>query len=102
MDVVLMLAQAAPQRGNLFTGLMPIVMLLAVFYFIMILPQRREAKAHAEMVSALKRGDTIVTGGGLVGEIVGLTDDRLQVKTGTSTVVVERARVARLVPSGTA
>jgi preprotein translocase subunit YajC len=72
-----------------------LVLLVAIFYFILILPQRREAKRHKEVLAALRPGDAIVTSGGLIGEIVQLKDDQVTVKTGDSRVVVERARIAR-------
>jgi preprotein translocase subunit YajC len=70
--------------------------LIAIMYFLLIMPQRREAKRHREMLAALKRGDEVVTMGGLVGEIIHLNDALVTLKTGESRVVVERARIARL------
>jgi preprotein translocase subunit YajC len=72
-------------------------LLIAIMYFLLIRPQRMEQKRHREMIAALKRGDEVVTMGGLVGEIVHLNDTLVTLKTGEARVVVERARVARLV-----
>ncbi len=74
-----------------------LVLFVAIFYFLLIMPQRREQKRHAEMLAALRPGDSVVTSGGLVGEIVQLKDDQVTLKTGDARVVVEKARIARLV-----
>lgn len=73
-----------------------LVLIVAIFYFLLILPQRREQKRHRELLAALKPGDEVVTMGGLVGEIIALKDQRVTIKTGEARVVVERARIARL------
>jgi len=79
--------------------------ILAIFYFILIVPQRRQLKEHQELVAALQKGDQVVTSGGLIGEITGIKDDSVQLRTGTSTVVVERSRVVKRIdpeaPAGT-
>lgn len=76
--------------------LVQIVAIIAIFYFLLILPQRREQKRHREMVAALKPGDRVATLGGLVGEVVAVKEDVVQLKTGEARVVVERAKVGRL------
>jgi preprotein translocase subunit YajC len=90
---ILTLAQA--QGANPFVSFLPLIILFFLFWVMIIVPQRKQAKAHTEMVAALQKGDRVVTMGGLVGEVVALRDDEVQLKTGTSTVVVERARIAR-------
>ena len=89
----LLLAQAAV--GPSITTLIFPLAILAIFYFILIVPQRRQLKAHQELVAALEKGDQVVTAGGLIGEITGIKDDSVQLKTGTSTVVVERSRIVK-------
>ena len=67
-----------------------------IFYFLLIRPQRKQQKAHDEMVKALSRGDEIVTLGGIIGKIVHLTDDRVTIKTAEDTrLEIERAKVGR-------
>jgi len=56
-------------------GLMPIILVMVIFYFLLIRPQQKRAKQHKEMLSALKRGDKIVTNGGLTGTIIKAVDD---------------------------
>src|SRR3954469_13755191 len=89
----LLLAQATG-ANSIATFIFPLA-ILAIFYFILIVPQRRQLKAHQELVSALEKGDRVVTAGGLIGEITGIKDDAVQVRTGTATVGVERNRIVR-------
>jgi preprotein translocase subunit YajC len=101
MDILL-LAQASGQ-GNSLVGFMPPVILIVIFYIVFFVPQRRQLKAHQELVNSLQRGDQVVTAGGLIGEITALKDDQVQVKSGQSTVIVERSKIARRtgpVPAG--
>jgi preprotein translocase subunit YajC len=91
---ILILAQA--QTGaNPLLGWFPLLAMLALFYVLLIMPQRKQQKEHQKMVAALQKGDHVVTNGGLIGEIVGVKEDQILLKTGQSTVVVERAPVAR-------
>ena len=73
-----------------------LVLIVAILYFLFILPQRREQKRHRELLAALKPGDAVVTMGGLVGDIIQLKEDLVTLKSGDARVVVERARIARL------
>ncbi len=90
---MILLQQPAPSP---FTGLLPLVAFFVIIYFLFIVPQRREQKRHREMIAALNKGDHVVTMGGLIGEIVALRDDQVTLKSGDARVVVERARIARL------
>lgn len=56
-------------------SLLPLVLIFVVFYFLLIRPQQKKAKAHREMLGALRRGDRIVTGGGLIGQIIRVVSD---------------------------
>lgn len=61
--------------GSLISGPLPmLVLMFAVFYFLLIRPQQKKAKQHKEMLGNLRKGDTILTTGGLYGKITGLTD----------------------------
>ncbi len=62
-------AQGAGGFGGM-ESLLPLVLIFVVFYFLLIRPQQKKAKAHREMLGALRRGDRIVTGGGLIGQII--------------------------------
>jgi len=69
-------AQAAGAGGaDLFTSFLPIILIFVVFYFLLIRPQQKKVKQHRQMVSALRRGDKIVTAGGLVGSVTKIISD---------------------------
>ena len=75
-------AQAAGGGGADFSFLIMMVLLFMVFYFLLIRPQQKKMKQHREMVSNVRRGDKIVTGGGLIGTVVKVTEgsDEVQVE----------------------
>lgn len=62
--------------GDFFISLMPFVLILLILYFLIIRPQQKRVKEHKQMVEALKRGDTVVTSGGLVGKVVKVVDEK--------------------------
>ncbi len=62
-------AQAAGDTGGGMLQLLPLVLIFVVFYFLLIRPQQKKAKMHRSMVEAVKRGDKVITGGGLVGTV---------------------------------
>ena len=66
---------AAGGEQSLIGGILPLVLIFVIFYFFLIRPQQKRAKEHREMVSNVRRGDTVVTGGGLVGKVVKVLDD---------------------------
>ena len=68
-------AQSAGGGGD-FTSLLPFVLIFVVFYFFLIRPQQKRAKEHREMVSQLRRGDKVITSGGLVGTVTKSVDDQ--------------------------
>ncbi len=111
MSFIHIFAQAAGAAGGPGLGafLFQIAAIIAIFYFVLIRPQQRERKKHETALRALKKGDEIVTAGGLVGEVLHIPaanddavkmDDRITVKTGESKVIVERGRIARVIAKG--
>jgi preprotein translocase subunit YajC len=80
-------------------------LIFAIFYFLVIRPQQRQRKAHEERLRGLKRGDQVVTAGGVVGEVVQVgpapegraaLDDHVTIKSGDTRLIVERARIAKV------
>ena len=69
-------AQGAAQGAEgLVQFLLPIVLIFIVFYFLLIRPQQKKAKEHRDMVEAVKRGDQVVTAGGIIGKVTKAIDD---------------------------
>ncbi len=89
-------AQQAPPGPDLFGMLLPFLLIFIVFYFLLIRPQQKRMKEHQAMLAAVRRGDVIVTGGGIVGTVTKVvSDDELQVEIAENTRVrVRRATVA--------
>lgn len=58
-----------------FIGLFPLILIFLIFYFLLIRPQQKKAKEHREMLSAIKKGDEVITSGGIHGKIVGIADN---------------------------
>ncbi len=69
-------AQGAPAGGGDFLiSILPFVMIFVIIYFLIIRPQQKRVKEHKEMVAGVRRGDTVVTNGGLIGKVTKVTDD---------------------------
>jgi preprotein translocase subunit YajC len=88
-------------------GLVPMLVMyggiFAIFYFLLIRPQQKQRKAHEQLVLQLKRGDRIVTAGGIVGEVQHIkaadkptSDDEITIKSGESRLIIERGRIAKI------
>ena len=77
--------------------LLQMVAIGVIFYFLLIRPQRKEQQRHRLMIEQLKKGDEVVTNGGIIGTVVHTQEDRLTIKTGENTrVVVQRGRIAQV------
>ena len=80
----------------------------AIFYFVLLRPQQKQKKAHDTMLRSLRRGDEIVTSGGVVGEVTYIAqqtkdgnpvvslDDRVTIKSGDTRLIIERGRIAKI------
>jgi preprotein translocase subunit YajC len=81
-------AGAAPGGSAAFlNAIMPFLLIIPIFYFLLIRPQQRRLKQHREMIAAVKKGDTVVTAGGLIGKVAKVTDDEVEVELAPSTKV---------------
>ncbi len=67
-------------QGSIVTALLPFVLVFVIFYLLIIMPQRKRQKKHQEMVGQLKPGDKIVTTGGIYGTVMGVQQDRIELK----------------------
>ena len=89
---------AAPREGASggMVFLIQMIAIFAIFYFLLIRPQRTAQKRHQEMLGQLKRGDDVITEGGIVGSVVHIADDNVTIKTGDTRIVVLRGKIARV------
>ena len=80
-----------------FTGFIPLILMFVIFYFLLIRPQQKRTKEHRQMISNLKKGDRIVTSGGIHGRITGMDDATLTVEIADKVrVKVARGNVSSL------
>ena len=70
----------APQGGGFITALVPFILVFVIFYLLIIMPSRRKQKKHQEMVEQLKPGDKVITGGGIHGTVMGVQQDKIELK----------------------
>lgn len=84
-----------------FAGMIPLVLMFVIFYFLLIRPQQKKAKQHKELLSGLKRGDSVITSGGIYGRIVEINNDIISLEVADKVrIKVARGFVSGLAGSG--
>lgn len=84
-------AAGAPGGESSFMQFLPFILIIGVFYFLMIRPQQKRAKQHKSMIGSLRRGDNVVTSGGIVAKVSRVIDDQeieLEIATGVKVKVI--------------
>ena len=95
-------AQAGGEAGGSLFSLLPLVVIFVLFYFLLIRPQQKRAKQHKEMVAAIKKGEEIVTNGGLLGKVTDVDDNFVTVEIASGlNVRIQRQAIAQVMPKGT-
>src|SRR5258705_6911870 len=69
---------------------------VAIFYFLLIRPQRKQQAEHRQLLASLQKGDQVVTSGGIIGEVIHLKENEVTIKSGESRLVVMRTNVANI------
>ncbi len=102
-DLFLLLFAPAGEGGGRAMTIFMFQMLafIVIIYFLIFRPKVQAEKRHRERLTQIKRGDEIVTAGGIVGEVLHVKEDRLVVKSGESRLVIQRDRVAEVRTPGT-
>ncbi|MGD8408419.1 MAG: preprotein translocase subunit YajC [Thiohalophilus sp.] len=101
-DAMAEAAPAAAQQPNVISQLLFFVGIFVIFYFLLIRPQQKRAKEHRNLVSALSKGDEVVTNGGLVGRVTEVGDEYLSLElTDNVEVKLQKQSVANVLPKGT-
>jgi preprotein translocase subunit YajC len=75
------------EQGSVLASMLPLIVLFGIFYFLIIRPQQKQAKQHKEMIDALKKGDKIITNGGLICDVVKPEEDFIKAKLNDDTIV---------------
>ncbi len=93
-------AAESPMSG--FAGMLPILLMFVVLYFVMIRPQMKRQKEHKKLVEALAKGDEVVVAGGLLGKVSKLGESYLHVEVANGVEIqVQRGAVVQVLPKGT-
>jgi preprotein translocase subunit YajC len=106
--LALLVQAPAGGRSTLLPFVFQIIAIFAIFYFVMIRPQQKQRKEHEQRLRNLRRGDEVVTAGGIVGKVVHIAEskgegkaatmeDRITIKSDESRLVVERGKIARVI-----
>lgn len=95
---IILLQQQAPAASNPIIGFLPLIFIVAIFYFLVFMPMQRQRKAQAKMLSELQGGQQVITTGGIVGTIVSIEGDTLilRVKPDNVKLQITRSAVASL------
>ena len=102
-------AQTAPAAAaggsdimSTLTGMLPLVLMFVVLYFVMIRPQMKRQKEHRAMIEAIAKGDEVVIGGGILGKVARMSEQYLNIEIASGVEVqVQRSAVAQVLPKGT-
>ncbi len=93
--------EAAPQGGGLQLVIM-VAIFFGIMYFMIIRPQQKKAKEHNEMLAALSKGDEVVTSGGILGKVVKIGDNFVELKiSDNANIKVQQHAIAAVLPKGT-
>lgn len=93
-------AGATDPQGTLM-GMLPLVLMFVVLYFVMIRPQMKKAKEHKTMIEALAKGDEVVVGGGMLGKVTKLGDAHITLEVANGVEIqFQRAAVVQVLPKG--
>ena len=102
IDIAYAMGTGGGQSGQTggFGALVPLILMFAIFYFLLIRPQQKKQKLHRQMIDTLKKGNRVITSGGLYGRITGISDTVVTLEISEKVrVKVARANIASSVPS---
>jgi preprotein translocase subunit YajC len=104
--VTAQVAGGAPGGENALMGMLPIILMFVILYFLMIRPQMKRQKEHRKMVAALSKGDEVITTGGLLGKVTKVSDTYVTIEIGSVAdkpieTVLQRTAVTSILPKGT-
>ena len=89
---------AAGQGAGGFSSLIPIILMFVIFYFLLIRPQQKKSKEHREMINRLKKGDRIITSGGLHGQVTAVSESTMTVEIADKVrVKIARGNVSQVI-----
>lgn len=90
-------AGATPSGADMLMQFLPLILMFVIFYFLLIRPQQKRAKAHKAMLAELKKGDYIITSAGFLGRILELDDETVLMECGEAKLRLSRAAIGNVV-----
>lgn len=103
MTILSVMAAGANSSAGFFVSIMPLLLIFAVFYFLLIRPQQKRMKAHQAKIAAVQKNDEVITGGGLVGKAVKVDDQYVEVELAAGMrVKAVKSTLTDVIPRGTA
>ena len=84
---------AAPSGGDMLMQFVPLILMFAIFWFLLIRPQQKRAKAHKQMLAELKRGDHVMTSSGLIGRIMEISEEEVVIECGDAKLRMSRGAI---------
>ncbi len=91
---ILLLQTATPSANTFLSGLLPIVLMIGIFYFLVFMPMRKQQRNQKQMLKTLQNGQTVLTSGGIIGTIVSVNDDTLILRIKPDNLKIQVARSA--------
>ena len=88
---------AGPSGGELLMQFVPLILMFAIFWFLLIRPQQKRAKAHKQMLAELKRGDHVMTSSGLIGRIMEISEEEVVIECGDAKLRMSRGAIGGLI-----
>jgi preprotein translocase subunit YajC len=100
LNAVLAMAPQSSQQGQsqlpLWANLVPLLFLFVLFYFILIRPQQKKTKEHAQLLKAIKPGDKVLTSGGIIGIVVGIKEKSLSIRSADAKLEIAKHAVSEV------
>ena len=101
----LVMAQAAAPEGGALMGMLPIILMFVILYFLMIRPQMKRQKEHRNLIAALAKGDEVVTAGGMLGKVTKVNDSYVTVEVSELAekpveIIMQKSSVSAVLPKG--
>jgi preprotein translocase subunit YajC len=93
-------AQPGQQPPPIWTSLVPLILLVVVFYFALIRPQQRKTKEHAELLKGIRPGDKVVTSGGIIGVVVTVREKTVNLRSGDAKFEIAKSAIAEITERG--
>ena len=93
-------AQPGQPQAPFWTSLVPLGLLVVVFYFVLIRPQQKKAKQHAALLKAVRAGDKVVTSGGVVGVVLSVKEKTLTIRSADAKFEVTKSAIAEITDRG--